>query len=78
MNDRTLELYKQAMDFAYTTIGKQHSDRGYFQAAVVGKYTELIIEECLKVASSQRNPGNLNYKPSERFVEELKQHFGVE
>ena len=42
------------------------------------KFAELIIRECIKVASSQRNPSNLNYKPSERFVEDLKQHFGVE
>lgn len=41
------------------------------------KFAELIVQECLKVAASQRNPANLNYKPSERFVEDLRQHFGV-
>lgn len=42
------------------------------------KFAELIVRECMKVAASQRNPANLNYKPSERFVEDLRQHFGVE
>ena len=42
------------------------------------KFAELIVRECIQVAANQRNPSNLNYKPSERFVEELKKHFGVE
>ena len=42
------------------------------------KFAELIVKECMEVAASQRNPANLNYKPSERFVEDLRQHFGVE
>ena len=42
------------------------------------KFAELIVRECMEVAASQRNPANLNYKPSERFVEDLRQHFGVE
>ena len=42
------------------------------------KFAELIVQECMKVAATQRNPANLNYKPSERFVEDLRQHFGVE
>lgn len=41
------------------------------------KFAELIILECISVAENQRNPSTLNYKPSERFVEELKYHFGV-
>lgn len=42
------------------------------------KFAELIVRECMSVARQQRDPSNLNYKPSERFVEELRQHFGVE
>ena len=42
------------------------------------KFAELIVKECMNVARQQRNPANLNYKPSERFVEDLRQHFGVE
>jgi hypothetical protein len=42
------------------------------------KFAELIVQECMNVARQQRNPANLNYKPSERFVEDLRKHFGVE
>jgi len=42
------------------------------------KFAELIVQECARVCLSQRNPPNLNYKPSERFAEAVKQHFGVE
>jgi hypothetical protein len=41
------------------------------------KFAELIVKECVQVCLSQRDPSNLNYKPSERFAEAVKQHFGV-
>lgn len=43
----------------------------------IDKFAELIVQEAIGVAEKQRNPQNLNYKPSERFVEELRLHFGV-
>ena len=42
------------------------------------KFAELIVKECAQVCLSQRDPANLNYKPSERFAEAVTQHFGVE
>ena len=41
------------------------------------KLVELVVKECAQVCLSQRNPSNLNYKPSEKFAQALKQHFGV-
>ena len=41
------------------------------------KFAELIVRECMSVARGMRNPPNLNYKPSDRFVDELRLHFGV-
>ena len=41
------------------------------------KFAELIIRECAQVCLEQRDPANLNYKPSEHFAEAVKQHFGV-
>jgi hypothetical protein len=41
------------------------------------RFAEMIVRECIKIAVNQRDPANLNYKPSDRFVEDLKQHFGV-
>ena len=40
-------------------------------------FAENIVKGCIEVASNQRNPTTLNYKPSEQFVEDLKRHFGV-
>ncbi len=44
----------------------------------VEKFAELIVRECAQVCLEQRDPANLNYKPSEKFAEAVKQHFGVE
>jgi hypothetical protein len=44
----------------------------------VEKFAELIVKECAQVCLAQRDPANLNYKPSEKFAEAVKQHFGVE
>ena len=42
------------------------------------KFAEVIVRECAQVCLAQRDPANLNYKPSEKFAEAVKQHFGVE
>jgi hypothetical protein len=42
------------------------------------KFAQLIVRECAQVCLAQRDPANLNYKPSEKFAEAVKQHFGVE
>ena len=42
------------------------------------EFAELIVRECMSVAKGMRNPSNLNYKPSDHFVNELRLHFGVE
>ena len=41
------------------------------------KFAELIVRECMQVCLQQRDPANLNYKPSEQFAAAVKQHFGV-
>jgi hypothetical protein len=47
------------------------------QEACAQQFAEAIVRECMGVARGMRNPTNLNYKPSERFVDELRLHFGV-
>jgi len=42
------------------------------------EFARLIVEDCVQVCLKQRNPSNLNYKPSESFALALKQHFGIE
>jgi len=50
MNKRTVELYTQALDFAYNKIGKEHAGKGFFEAAVAGTFAELIVRECAQLA----------------------------
>ena len=42
------------------------------------KFAQLIVKECAQVCLAQRDPANLNYKPSVKFAEAINQHFGVE
>ena len=81
MNERMIELYKEACEFAYDVCAKEGRKGGtsdhIWNTLSTGKFAELIVRECAKVCSEQRNPANLNYKPSEQFAEAVKQHFGV-
>lgn len=63
MNDRAIELYRQAMDFAYTEIDKEHAQTAFFQGVVAGKFAELIVRECASLAYD--GPGG------------ILEHFGV-
>lgn len=81
MNERIAELAEQA--YRLTVIASESElhkckiGSDYFNALEKAKFAELIIRECINVAKRQRDPQNLNYKPSERFADDLKQHFGV-
>ena len=74
MNERIKQLVKQATEDVFRNTPSFLVTNEMWQE----KFAELIVRECMKVAQQQRNPANLNYKPSERFVEDLRQHFGVE
>lgn len=47
-------------------------------ATFIEKFAELLVQECVGIAEEQRDPPNLNYKPSQRFAEALKLRFGIE
>jgi hypothetical protein len=55
MNERTIDLYKQATEFAYDSIGKEHSNTAYFQGTIAGKFAELIVRECLAIAKNRED-----------------------
>lgn len=46
MNERTLEIYKQALQFAYNTMPEETFQTDLFHSTVVGKFCELIVQEC--------------------------------
>ena len=41
------------------------------------RFAEMIIKECVDVCLDQRDPGNLNYKPSLKFATAITDHFGI-
>ena len=72
MNNRAIDIYKQALEFAYTTVGKEHADTAFFQGTVAGKLAELIVQECAGkvdwiLAEGGKTQGGL-----------IREHFGVE
>jgi len=69
MNERTIQLYKQAVDFAYTTAGKDAGKGTIIESLTAGKFAELIVRECAKIADKAEP-----YKASDL----IKKHFGVE
>ena len=73
MNERIEKLAAQAGASRRAGVGGL-----VFRDSELEKFARLIVRECAQVCLSQRDPANLNYKPSERFAEAVKQHFGVE
>jgi hypothetical protein len=74
MNERIKELKQQAELPLLDVDGKCKYGDTYFSTE---KFAELVVRECAGVCLAQRDPANLNYKPSEKFAEAVKQHFGV-
>jgi hypothetical protein len=79
------EYIKKKLPPPFRASGRQLSydgnDKAFchlYSIEQVVEFAELIVRECAEVCSAQRDPANLNYKPSERFAEAVKQHFGVE
>lgn len=76
MNERLKELYSDSAIYAFDQRFIPGPVRE-LQEVITEKFAELIIKECANVCLEQRDPTNLNYKPSERFAEAVKQHFGI-
>ena len=75
MNERITYLWEQAnIRYNVYETAKPRDER----KTIPDIFSQMIVQECAKVCLAQRDPANLNYKPSERFAEAVKQHFGVE
>jgi hypothetical protein len=72
MNEVFENLAEQAMVHVPGSTGL------HTRAFSLEKFAELIVQECARVCLAQRDPANLNYKPSVKFAEAVKEHFGVE
>jgi hypothetical protein len=71
MNERMIELYKQAQEFAYKNISEEYWNTDNFHAIVSGKFAELIVKECAK---------RVDYWESRQgeHTDDILKHFGVE
>jgi len=47
MNERVVELYKQALKFAYETAGVDAEKGTILASLTAGRFAELIVAECL-------------------------------
>ena len=76
MNERAIELYKQAVAFAYNTAGADAGKGTVIESLTAGKFAELIVRECAELTLDHKNDnyytGWLDYR------DEIKRHFGVE
>jgi hypothetical protein len=82
MNERIRELKKQAYELAVKDSetndpASYYSDRGPAVGAVIDKFAELLVKECIQVCKSR--VGNSDYTTGRMHcVSDLKEHFGVE
>jgi len=80
MNNQTKQLIEQATTRINTAPSEAtwgEYQRSWEEHVDPELLVQLVVAECIKVCKSQRDPSNLNYKPSERFADEISQHFGV-
>ena len=75
MNERILELYMQAQEFAYKNISKESWNTDNFHAVVSGKFAEAIVRECASMAVDEAD--KCGEQSSEMAGYRIRQHFGV-
>ena len=79
MNERMIELYKEALEFAYKICKDEGRAGGptdhIWNTLSTGRFAELIVRECADVAKETR----WAVPPSqEQIARGIQQHFGVE
>ena len=70
-------MNKQIQKLSDTAL---NGDMVYYSVIPIGyveRFANLLIQECVDICLAQRDPQNLNYKPSEKFADAIKQHFGI-
>jgi hypothetical protein len=72
MNERTIQLYKQAVDFAYTTAGEDAGKGTLVEGLTAGKFAQLIVRECAMIARSTKREVDVDGGAV------MRKHFGVD
>ena len=94
MNQRAIELYKQAVAFAYNAAGADAGKGTVIESLTAGKFAELIVKECMTMSDELRAQYLTSRKSTMDFDEKniyaegeaacdvlkykMKKHFGVE
>lgn len=69
MNQRAIELYKQAAEFAYKNVDKEFYDTTAFQGVVVGKFSELMVFDFLSQLTNDDSLGEARIATIKRLAE---------
>jgi len=74
MNQRAIELYQQAVTFAYNTAGDDAGKGTILESLTAGKFAELIVAECIQqsLAVSHRDDDM-----GAIIADRIREHFGV-
>ena len=75
MNERVIELYKQAVTFAHNIAGKDAGKGTIIESLTAGKFAELIVRECADLFEVEYGQSEVSGNEVARV---LKEHFGVE
>lgn len=74
MNDKFAQIKAQALDELNAQYLHCPED---WNTLVQKRIFDLAIQDAVNVCLKQRDPQNLNYKPSKQFADAIKQHFGI-
>lgn len=83
MNDRAIELYKDALRFAYDNT-ESTDPKHIVDSLAVGKFAELLVRECSKVILDEMDkcPDTKEWHDWVNGMDEaqaaIKVHFGIE
>jgi hypothetical protein len=77
MNERMIELYKEACEFAHGVCKEEGRSGGpsdhIWNTLSTGRFAELIVRECADIAD-----GLLEDNTGSEVMFRIKEHFGVE
>ncbi len=59
-----------------TDSGVSLDKMGYGEGNIE-EFADLIVQECIQVCLKERDPSGINYKPSAKFANSIRMHFGL-
>lgn len=80
MNERMIELYKEASEFAYKICREEGREGGtsdhIWNTLSTGRFAELIVRECVRYFNDEYKR-DFDVKWREDLSKGIKEHFGV-